>query len=282
METYTLILDQNQIDQLLKTYPYTKNEKNPYLLAQIKLTNASINIYTSKKAVIQGENALKYYQLLNNKIEESITLPQAGSDEVGTGDFFGPICVCAVYIDEDIYSKIKNYHLDDSKKINDEYILKITPSLLKEVKYSLLILDNLKYNQMIKKYNMNSLKAILHNKAYINLINKGVKLPKTTIIDQFCSKDLYFKYLLNQKEIVKTVQFQTKAESSYIAVATASIIARYAFLIKMQELSKTYNINFPKGAASQCEIAAKEFIKKYGKEKLAEICKLNFKNYERL
>jgi hypothetical protein len=28
------------------------------------------------------------------------TLPQAGSDEVGTGDYFGPVCVCATIVTE--------------------------------------------------------------------------------------------------------------------------------------------------------------------------------------
>ncbi len=282
METYTLTLDQDQIDQLLNTYPHSKDPKNPYILAHVYCDDATINIYTSKKTVIQGKKAQSYYQSLNKEKENTIILPQAGSDEVGTGDFFGPIVVCAVYIDKDIYQKIKAYHLDDSKKINDEYILKNTPYILKEVKYSLLILDNKKYNQVIAKYNMNAIKAILHNQAYVHLQNKGVTLPETTVIDQFCIESSYYKYLIGQPKIVKGIKFQTKAESSFVAVATASMIARYTFLTYMQEMNKNYGISFPKGASDQCEKTAKEFIDKYGKEKLAEVSKLNFKNYERI
>lgn len=38
-----------------------------------------------------------------------------GSDEVGTGDFFGPITVCAAYVDAEMMPLLKELGVKDSK-----------------------------------------------------------------------------------------------------------------------------------------------------------------------
>ena len=55
--------------------------------------NLSIIIYTSNKVVIQGKDADLYFEMF--KPIDSIVLPQAGSDEVGTGDFWSNLCMCS-------------------------------------------------------------------------------------------------------------------------------------------------------------------------------------------
>ena len=40
---------------------------------------------------------------------------QIGSDEVGTGDFLGPVVVCAAFVDEETMKVINEYHIVDSK-----------------------------------------------------------------------------------------------------------------------------------------------------------------------
>lgn len=282
MNTYTFTADEKQIKEILNNFKnISSNNKNPYLKYQIKDNDVVINIYTSNKVVIQGNNA-EYYHNKFNITNKKIILPQAGSDEVGTGDFFGPICVCATYIDDQAYQNIKKYNIDDSKKLTDEYIKKITPYIIKEIKYSILILPNSKYNNVIKKYNLNAIKAILHNQAYINLTKKDIQLPQLTVVDDFCSENLYYKYLKEQKEIISNLTFQTKAESDFISVGCASIISRYCFLNEIDEMNKKYGMIFPKGASSLCEQQGKEFIKNFGIDELKNVCKTNFKNYQRL
>ncbi|MGI6608239.1 MAG: ribonuclease HIII [Erysipelotrichaceae bacterium] len=280
----------------MKTYSFTANEQivkeitsyfskedfsstSDYMRYKITRKNLSIIIYNSNKVVIQGKDAEIYFEMF--KPAESIILPQAGSDEVGTGDFFGPVCVCAVYLDAKTYEKIQVYNLTDSKKLNDEYIIRITPKLIKQVTHSLLILDNVKYNQVNKDNNMNEIKAKLHNQAYINLKKKIIELPELIIVDEFCSKNKYYQYLKNE-ETIKNIHFETKAEDKYLSVAIASIIARYAFLIFIEQLSRKYKMSFPKGAGQNVDDFISKFIKKYGISELKKVAKMNFKNVERI
>src|SRR5574344_2914602 len=60
---------------------------------------------------------------------------QIGSDEVGTGDMFGPVVVCASYVSNIDIAMLKEMGIDDSKKLKDEYILEIVPILLNKIDY---------------------------------------------------------------------------------------------------------------------------------------------------
>ncbi|MDI9540481.1 MAG: DUF3378 domain-containing protein [Bacillota bacterium] len=149
MKTYTFTADKKTIQEI--TSYFNKEDfsiPSDYMLYKISRKNLSIIIYKSDKVVIQGKEAKRYFEMFRPL--ESLLLPQAGSDEVGTGDFFGPVCVCASYLDEKTYQIISGLNLTDSKKLTDEYILKIAPKLIRNVKHSLLILDNEKYNQVIE------------------------------------------------------------------------------------------------------------------------------------
>ena len=64
--------------------------------------------------------------------------------------------------------------------------------------------------------------------------------------------------------------FKTKAESQYLAVALASMIARYGFIKHMDLLSSQYHMTIPKGASNIVDDFAYQFVKKYGK--LPKIC----------
>ncbi|NLZ75819.1 MAG: ribonuclease HIII [Erysipelotrichia bacterium] len=280
MKTYTFNADEKLINEIT-SYFHKEDfcEVGDYMLYKISRKNLSIIIYTSNKVVIQGKDADIYFEMF--KPIDNIILPQAGSDEVGTGDFFGPICVCAAFIDEQTFDKIYDLNLTDSKQLNDEYILKVAPTLIKKVKHSLLILDNEKYNQVIKENNMNVIKAKLHNQAYINLQKKIKKLPELIIIDDFCGEDKYYQYLKGEKSI-KNITFETKAESKYLSVAIASMISRYAFLTKMSELSSKYRMTFPKGASNLVDEFTKTFVEKYGTDELKKVAKINFKNAKRI
>lgn len=209
------------------------------------------------------------------------TLPQAGSDEVGTGDYFGPVCVCATIVDENTLPIIRKLGIRDSKQLNDEDIRKIAPEVMKVIPYSLLILDNPRYNAVHDQINLNAIKAMLHNKAYVNLAKK-CGLPEFRVVDQFAPERTYYSYLKNEAEVVKPIHFETKAEDKYPAVGAASVIARYAFLVKWDEMEKKYGMTFHKGGGAKADTSAKEFVEKYGFENLNEVAKLHFKNTEKL
>ena len=60
----------------------------------------------------------------------------------------------------------------------------------------------------------------------------------------------------------------TKAEGIHVAVAAASIIARYSFVQHFEKLSAKAGFKIPKGAGAQVDVAAARLIKEKGKEVL--------------
>lgn len=279
MSTISIELSNDQINKL-KVMTKDLPEVTPPAYAKYAVRDSGLNItvYNSNKVVFQGNQAVTYAKAF----KKEIILPQAGSDETGNGSYFGPICVCAAYIDKDIYKKIKHLSLNDSKVINDEYILEIAPYLMENVPHSLLVLDNHKYNQIQKIMNQNKMKAILHNQAFINLRNKIKTMPELTVIDQFSPKKTYYKYLTQEKEIFTDLIFETKAEGKYLSVAVGSIIARYAFVTALMQMSQHYDFSFLSGAGSQVDASAQKFVNKYGKSELAQVAKVHFVNTKKL
>ena len=81
---------------------------------------------------------------------------------------------------------------------------------------------------------------------------------------------------------MRGIHFETKAEDKYPAVGAASVLARYAFLTRMDTLEKEYDMPFAKGGGAQADKSAVEFCRRYGYERLPEIAKMHFKNTERV
>lgn len=207
-----------------------------------------------------------------------------GSDEVGTGDFFGPITVCAAYVKKEDIPLLQELGVQDSKNLNDEKISQIAKQIIKIIPYSLLILHNEKYNTMQKSgMSQGKMKALLHNQAILHVLEKiAPEKPEVILIDQFAKEEIYFKYLKGKKHIQKeNVYFSTKAEGIHTAVAAASIIARYAFIQQVDKLSKQAGFKIPKGAGAQVDTACARLIKEKGKEVLPSFVKLHFANTEK-
>ena len=258
------------INSITKEYDnYIEQSKNPYIKYLIRLSNNDvISIYTNNTLLIQSSDwqkyAIKFNLPYNNTVnsqkkEQSMIesfndISVIGCDEVGVGDFFGPLVVCCALVPKDfakseptVFSKIK-----DSKKLTDNDIYRIYPLLLDNIKHSFYIMDNQEYNDLYDKYqNTHKLKAIAHNKCLNQFLEDAEINYDKIIMDQFVNKEKYFSYLEDQNtKIIKNIEFYTKAEDKVIAVACASIIARYHFLTAIETLSKKYNINLPLGAGN--------------------------------
>ena len=284
--TYTLEANENQIAKIHAYYAFFSiPSKNQYARYMFKLPKVTITVYNSNKVVFQGEASIIEYEkwqeskavkLVTEKVFSKST-SSIGSDEVGTGDYFGPIIVVSAYIDEPIKQKLANFSITDSKKLTDKYILEIGEILKRQVPHKLLICDNKKFNSLHQKgYNMNKIKALMHNRALYDLAAK--KTAKKIIVDQFTSVNSYFRYLKDQEEIVKDITFETKAESKYFAVAAASIIARYSFLKYFEDMKKATGYNLLKGASSKVDEVAAKIIEEKGLVYLYNISKISFKN----
>jgi ribonuclease HIII len=270
-----------------------------YILWKVKtIDEVSITAYSSKKGikvVFSGLNALKEAQIwdLNAKVKEKKEKieytwldvnDQIGSDEVGTGDFFGPVIVVASFVKKEDIEYLRSLKVNDSKKLSDEKILEIVPLILDKITFSKLTCTNEKYNQLIDRgYNMNKIKALLHNQALINVRNEINKSDINYFIDQFCDVDVYYHYLQHEKEVInKNTTFKTKGESQYPSIAISSMIARYCFLKEIDVIKEKYQVEILKGASTKVDKNALEFLNKYGLEELNKVVKKNFINYKNL
>lgn len=280
MAVITLKLDDKQINLLTKLYEEYQdpNVKSIYVQYLYRMQDCVISVYKSGKTVFQGQQADYYASVFTSK--DSVS-EHAGSDEVGTGDYYGPVCVCACIVHQKDEALLNKLAIRDSKALMDQQILEIAPKLMKALDYSLLILDNKKYNQIYGHNNLNVIKAKMHNQAYINLTKK-YQLPTKIIIDQFTPEANYYRYLKDEPKIIDGITFETKAEDKYLAVACASMIARYGFLQALKNMEDHYEWIFPKGAGKAVDENAKAFVNKFGKDKLKLVAKLNFKNTTRV
>lgn len=294
METVVIKPNSETISKIKQFYRHSSlPPKNEYVTFFAKDNDCSVLVYTSNKVVFQGKNAQYEASIWADvpssdskpKTKETtnaaqIVFPMMGSDEVGTGDFFGPVVVSAVYLDQHQADMIQHYQITDSKMINDDKIMKIFLDLKDKIQHHTLILPNEKFNEQTRLgLNMNAIKAKLHNHALKKLYNQ-VDMPKLIVVDQFCSEKNYYQYLADD-EVIK-VHLETKAESKYIAVALASVFARAAFLIAMDDLTKIANQPLLKGAGSNVDIQAQSIYDEFGPDIFLKISKVNFKNYDRI
>ena len=296
-------------EKMIKYYADKRKDKTPpYAVFQAVDADTIITLYESGKVMFQGISAdidanlwMEMEKKLNNRTididskdkkkddkkdtEEKVfyNFSTVGSDEVGTGDYFGPIVVTASYVSKENISFLTDLGVRDSKKLTDDKIMKIAPELIKNIPYVTLILDNDKYNSNYStELNMNKIKAILHNKALVSLLKKDNYDYEKIVIDQFVYPKKYFEHIYGAKEKIIKIHFVTKAEDKCLSVAASSIISRYTFLLKMQELEKEIKMEIPKGAGPKVDEVGVEIVKKYGLSKLNHIAKLNFKNTEKI
>ena len=272
-----------------------RDKKIPYVVFQAQEEDTVITMYESGKVMFQGTSAdvdasmwgvalEKSKDKDKPKIDEKYhNCSSVGSDEVGTGDYFGPIVVTATYVPKEEVKFLEDLGIRDSKKLTDEFILANAPILAKKLTYRSLILNNIDYNKnYTKDFNMNKIKAIMHNKVLYQLMHEVNPKVDYIIVDEFAREKRYYEYLNDAKEIQRGITFMTKAEDKNLAVAASSIISRYIFLKEFDKLSDSIHIPLLKGASKEVDKVGEEVVEKYGEEKLKEIAKYNFKNTERI
>lgn len=306
-KTITLKVSENTMNKMAEYFEDKKRLKTPpYAVFQADEADTVVTLYNSGKAVFQGISAdidanmwkeMEKHLNPNKKVDMKVAGEKKnenkkinpkiynantiGSDEVGTGDYFGPIVVTAAYVTKDDINFLETLGIRDSKKMTDEHILKTVPQIIKHIPYYTMMLTNEEYNEKYGNVNMNAMKAILHNKVLTEMAKKYPNYDYI-VIDQFAEKYVYYNYLKNIPNVQRDLTFITKAEDQCLSVACGAVISRYIFLKEMEKLSKKYNLNIPKGAGSKVDEVGKTIVSKYGQDELKKIAKLNFKNTEKI
>jgi ribonuclease HIII len=256
-----------------------------YAFWQAQGKNVNATLYLSGKIVIQGKETdsflNKYLKITIEKAVneqqkiEHIKIPYIGTDESGKGDYFGPLVIAGVLVEESNLKALQELGLRDSKKIADYSIEKLAPKIKETCVSSVIVINPAKYNELYLKFkNLNTLLAWGHARAIENILEK--KECPNAVSDKFGNESLIKNALMKKGREINLIQ-ETKAEDKNIAVAAASILARDEFLKRMRRLSMEHGIKFQKGAGDKVKSQTDEFIKKYGFDKLTNIAKLHFK-----
>ena len=197
----------------------------------------------------------------------------AGCDEAGKGDYFGYVVAACVCSDEKV---LKEIGVKDSKTLSRGRIFELDREIRDRCAFSVVSLSPRRYNQLHRdtggKYNLNQMLGWLHAKAISEIVKRCA--PDTIKVDKFGKEE---NVLRNLNVDHGNIIFIEKGETDP-AVAAASIVARAEFVRRHERLSKRANIGIPlpRGSA-HVKDAAKEFVKKRGKEALGDFVKLHFR-----
>ncbi len=246
-------------------------QKGPKILIQGKKTEEFVRFTLEPK--ILGEAKLGYEEELNPEMFE----PHFGIDESGKGDFFGPLVIAGAYTDQNLTRSLLDEGIADSKKITDSKIKKLSKIIRDSsgIEYEIIIIGPKRYNELYSKIgNLNKLLAWGHAKCIEKLCEKRPDC-KRALSDQFARPSVLQSSLGERgKNII--IEQRTKAESD-IAVATASILARDAFVTWIDKATEKFGFPIPKGASNKVQEAGEILVSQHGTEILQEVSKTHFK-----
>ena len=273
----------------------------PYAVFSYKRSSLKVTWYNSGKLLVQGKGTKEFVdfilepevlgeaafgEMLNAESEQFD--PRIGVDESGKGDFFGPLVVAGVYINDSIARALDKMGVKDSKAItSDKKISKLAEGIrnISGCVHSVVPIGNASYNRLHQQMrNVNKILAWGHARVIENLLGQRDRMnpaPLRAISDQFSrSKSTIQSALMEEGRQLELVQMH-KAESD-LAVAAASILARDVFVQRIKELSNEFDLELPKGASARVDQVGVEFLSKHGINKLGQAAKLHFRTTQKI
>lgn len=265
---------------------FTLDEK-PYTHFIAQKPGVSLALYKSGKMVVQGKASKEFIEfflepevLKNTSYTEKQHIldfsPHMGSDEAGKGDFFGPLVIATAYVDEKTLPRLKELNVRDSKNISDPSIRKMAQEIVKIVPYEVVSISPARYNELYLQFqNLNSLLAWGHATAIEALYKKTG--CREVLVDKFAN-EYVLESALAKKKCDLNLSQKTKGESD-TAVATASILARAAFVYAIDKLKERWGLTFPKGASAAVTAAGRQFVSQHGQGALDQVAKIHFSTF---
>jgi ribonuclease HIII len=211
--------------------------KTIYEVLRMKYKGVMMILYTSGKLLLQGKkdkveyvaNLLRKGGIGKEMKSESFRKEigwMIGSDETLKGDTFGGLVVAAVKADAKIREKLVELGVADSKKLSDSEILVMANKIKRIAGCEIKSILPTEYNRRKKV-------TLILNEMHKECAD--YLAPGTHVVDLFPGCKVG-----NIKE--------TKAESKYIEVAAASVLARAAGLEQLNYLSREAKFDVPKGS----------------------------------
>ena len=299
LTSYTCTLAEPEaraLEKFLREHGYEFRDV-PYARFAAERENVNVVLYESGKLVAQGKGTQDFVEFILEPgilkqarlgyeavLNPELLLPRLGVDESGKGDFFGPLCIAGVYVNEAVVTAWEDAGIRDSKNISSDRKIAELAKRIRETPgclTSVVPIGNEAYNRLYRQ--MKSVNAILawgHARVIENLMTQKHRMnppPVRAISDQFAAnKATVASALMILGREIELVQ-RHKAEAD-LSVAAASILARHEFVSRLAALEKQFGTKFPKGASGAVDEAAKEFVAKYGTESLAQVAKMHFRN----
>jgi ribonuclease HIII len=298
LTSYTGKLNDEQASALKNALEARHYKFREVRYARFAAENGKTNVvfYDSGKLVVQGKGTQEFVEFVlepeilqearlgyETVLNPELLLPRLGVDESGKGDFFGPLCIAGVYINETVINAWKDAGIKDSKNISSDKRIKDLAELITKTPgcvTSVVPIGNEAYNRLyLKMKSVNTMLAWGHARVIENLMAQRHRMnppPARAISDQFAhSKDTVARALMSLGREIELIQ-KHRAEED-LAVAAASILARNEFVTRLGAMEKHYEMTFPKGASAAVDAAAKEFISKRGAEQLPKVAKMHFR-----
>lgn len=286
---------QSALMALLKSPKY-QPENVPHTQIAVSIPDCRINLYSSGKLLVQGKGAEEWVtfilepEILKQAIvgyedyhDPEAYKPHMGIDESGKGDFFGPLVIASVYVDEGLVDKLREMGVRDSKKISsDNVALNMARDIRKLLgdRCAMVTIGPRAYNRMYSKIrNVNKMLAWGHARAIENLLDKVPDCPRA-LSDKFGPTHQIERALLEKGKKIKLDQ-RTKAESDP-AVAAASVLARAGFVYALRKMGKEYGVEIPKGASTKVRREAEKLVADKGPSILLDTAKCHFQTTDKV
>ena len=268
----------------------------PYARFAGEKDKLNVVFYESGKLVVQGKGTQEFVEFVlepeilkraevgyEEVLHPEMFVARIGVDESGKGDFFGPLCVAAVYVNESVVRAWQDAGIQDSKNIGSDRriadlakVIRETPGCHNEV----LTLGGVNYNQryrdigslnpLLAKGHVNSILAVLAPAHHLN------PPPEHAIIDQFAATEATVAREAKARGLKLKIVQRHKAEAD-LAVAAASILARHAFVTGLAALGREIDVELPKGASAAVDKVAKQIVEQHGVGTLARVAKMHFR-----
>lgn len=185
----------------------------------------------------------------------------AGVDEAGRGPCFGPMAITIVVTEKGIEKKLKLMGVKDSKRLLPSKRKSLTESIKNHlVEEKTRLIWPLELNDLMARYSLNEIEA----QMIAQLINGLENEPKIVYVDSpDVAKGAFEKRIrkyLNEKNQKIEIIAENKADSNYLIVSAASIIAKVARDKEIEELAKRFG-DFGSGYPSDPK--TKKYLKEY-------------------
>jgi len=299
--TATLTPEQSaRLEEHLRSGGYQLREVPHARVAGVK-PDLNVTLYRSGKLVVQGKGTRDFVEFVLEPeilgaarlgyeavLDPTLMEPRIGVDESGKGDFFGPLCVAAVYVNAPVLQAWSAAGIRDSKTVGSDAAIARLDAVIRGTpgcQVSVVAIGNEAYNRLHERHgSVNTVLAWGHARAIENLLERGPLLdppPLRAVSDQFAStKSTVERALMPLGRSLTLVQRHRAEEDA--AVAAASIVARNEYLERMKRLEKDHGMPLPRGASAAVEQAARELVARHGAEVLPRVAKMHFRTRYRV